>query len=121
MSNQTDHIETKKRKALYISIAFHACIIISLLIILPFWKTRQKDTVKINEIELFTPPTPAPEQTAKPNQPEQTNDKEKEPEIAVPADKAKPKRPAPEPLQSDLKNKIIRQWDSIEKKNLQNQ
>ncbi len=123
MSNQTQQTETKNRKALYISIAFHVAIIIALLIILPFWKHKQRDPVKIQEVELFTPPPTEQKQTEEQTEQKEpiVEQKETEPEVVKPVEKPKPKRPAPEPLQSDLKNKIIKQWDTIEKKNLQNQ
>ena len=111
-----------KRKGLVISIAFHLIVIAALLIFLTLVKTEKKKPEVIQEIELFTPPEP---ETQKEVQQPQTEPEIEEKKVEVepvqePKEEVKPKRPAPEPFKTKLKTNVIKQWDDIEKKNLQN-
>jgi len=103
-----------KRKFIFVSALIHAFLIGSMLIISGTLFHREKEPVKIHEVELFNPAPPAPE----PEAPPQVQEKP----IVMPEkpkDVPKPKVKPPEPLESDLKNKIMKEWNSVEKKNLQ--
>ncbi|MEW6534048.1 MAG: hypothetical protein AB1454_00335 [Candidatus Auribacterota bacterium] len=108
----------KQRKFLVISISCHIIIITAVVIMLPLWKQKKSEPIKIQEVELFTPQPQEQEKPADKKEP-QTQEKaaEKEPEPEKPLVEQKViKRPPPEPLNSNLENNILKQWDDLEKK-----
>lgn len=95
----------KQRKFLFISLVFHIVVICGAIISIHFWRMAPKKNIEIKEVELFTP------------EPEQASPKDNIAQPAeIPAKKPTP-TPPPEPLRSDLKENIIKKWDTIEKKN----
>lgn len=108
----------KERKFLAISIALHITIISSLVIVLPLLKFKGRETVKIQEVELFKPEA-GPVGPAGPVVPpgEQIKDTTKPEMPPQPVAPPKPKKPALKPLESNLRSNIMKKWDTIEKKN----
>jgi len=103
-----------KRKYFFVSAGIHVMVIGSMIMISGVLFKRHQEPVKIHEVELFNPAPPAPEPEAPPQPKEEPIVMPEKPK-EVPKPKVKP----PEPLESDLKNKIMKEWNSVEKKNLQ--
>lgn len=111
--------QLKQRKFLVISISFHIIVITAVIIMLPLWKEKKSEPIKIQEIEIFTPQPPQPEEPLKKEAPSEEEKKveEKETEPEKPLIEQKTiKRPPPPPLKSNLENNILKQWDDLEKK-----
>ncbi|MCD6460853.1 hypothetical protein J7L67_09340 [bacterium] len=112
----------KRRKALVISIMFHVMIIVCVIIFISVFKGKKKKLEPIQEIELFTPPEQNVKQLEEqPNSEPIKKEETKDEPVAEHKKQMKRKRPAPEPFKTKLKDNVIKQWDTIEKKNLQNQ